>query len=250
MKKSIILLLSILLVFSTLFVSCEKKTNEEKKIENAVVTDINNDLKNPETLEEKASYAFGYLILSDMKANGLNMDINQFTSGAKASLSKNTVLSEQQMQEAIQEYTKKIGEEKEKANKEIASKNLEKANKFLSENAKKPGVMVTPEGVQYKFERKGTGEIPKLTDTVLVDYELKDLDGNVIDSSYERGEKAEFPLPNLIKGFQYGMKVTPVGSKVIYYISPDLGYGEKGNANVPGNSLLTFTVELHDIVKK
>ena len=73
------------------------------------------------------------------------------------------------------------------------------------------------------------------------------IDGTVFDSSYER-EPIKFPLNAVIKGWQEGLQLMPVGSKYRLYIPYQLGYGEKGaGSSIPPYSVLIFTVELLDI---
>lgn len=241
MKKSIVLFVILAILVTPVFAMGAKEAV-------ALPATSKNSVAAPATLEEKVSYSFGYLVYSNIKAEGIDINADLFAAGAQAANSGEPIMTQEEMQAAITEY-QTIMQEKQAAEQEVvANANLKRAQEFLAANATKEGVMVTPEGVQYKFETKGEGALPVATDTVIVDYELKDLDGNVIDSSYERGEKATFPLSNLIKGFQYGMAVTPVGSKVTLWISPDLGYGAQGNPNIPANSLLEFVVELHEIV--
>ncbi len=241
MKKTILICLVFAIMLTPLFAMGAKDANFKPVEQKAsqVVAD-------PTTLEEKVSYAFGYLFVNNIKSQGVELDLNQFVNGAKSTETK-PVLTMEEMQKAIEEYQKVLEEKQQEMISEISTVNKKRAQEFLAKNAQEEGVLVTPEGVQYKFETKGTGEIPKVTDTITVDYELKDLDGNVLDSSYARGEKATFKISNLIPGFQYGMQVTPVGSKVTYWITPDLGYGEKGTGNIAPNSLLIFNIELYSI---
>jgi FKBP-type peptidyl-prolyl cis-trans isomerase FklB len=72
--------------------------------------------------------------------------------------------------------------------------------KFLAENAKKEGVKVLGGGVQYKVIKEGNGAIPADTSRVKVNYEGRTLDGKVFDSTYKRGEPAEFRCNQVIKG--------------------------------------------------
>lgn len=120
---------------------------------------------------------------------------------------------------------------------------------WLTVNAKKDGVKVTPSGLQYKVLTAGTGDVPKTTDKVKVNYEGKLINGTMFDSSYQRGKPAEFPLNGVIKGWTEALSLMPVGSKWELYIPYNLAYGERGNSNIPGYSTLIFTVELLEIVK-
>lgn len=147
-------------------------------------------------------------------------------------------LSDQQAAEFMQRYLmefqqKQIGE------------NRRAGEEFLAANRQKPGVQVTPSGLQYRVEKEGTGSKPTPQSIVTMHYTMKRPDGSVIDSSLERGEPMETPLGNLIPGVIEGMQLMPEGSKYTFYLPADLAYGERGagGAILP-NQALVFEVEL------
>jgi FKBP-type peptidyl-prolyl cis-trans isomerase FkpA len=108
-------------------------------------------------------------------------------------------------------------------------------------------VQTTASGLQYKVETMGTGPKPVATDTVKVHYRGTLLDGTEFDSSYARNEPISFGLNRVIAGWTEGVQLMPVGSKFMFYIAPDLAYGEGGGGPIPPNSTLVFEVELLDI---
>lgn len=120
--------------------------------------------------------------------------------------------------------------------------------RFLAENAKKAGVVVTPSGLQYKVLRKGNGPVPKENDRVVVKYEGKLIDGTVFDSSYKRNPQTnEFTPKQVIKGWTEALTLMPVGSKWEIYIPQELAYGSRPAGKIPPYSALIFTVELEEI---
>ena len=122
--------------------------------------------------------------------------------------------------------------------------------KFLAENAKKPGVKVLPSGLQYKVITEGHGEVPKASDKVEVIYEGRLIDGTVFDSTKKHGEKTDkFKAGNLIKGWTEALTSMPVGSKWQLYIPQELAYGDRRAGQIPPYSALVFDLELVDIVK-
>lgn len=129
-----------------------------------------------------------------------------------------------------------------------AEENLRIAETFLAANADRKGVVTTESGLQYKVMREGDGERATETDSVELDYELKLIDGTILDSSYERGEHEIFPMDAVISGFKEGVMLMPMGSHYIFYIHPDLGYGETITGTMGPNSLLIFSVETYAIV--
>ncbi len=122
---------------------------------------------------------------------------------------------------------------------------LEKGNAFLTENAKKPGVIVLPSGLQYKIITQGTGPKPTASQTVKVNYEGTLIDGTIFDSSYKRGEPIEFGVTQVIKGWVEGLQLMPVGSTYMFYIPSNLAYGSRGaGASIGPDETLVFKVEL------
>jgi FKBP-type peptidyl-prolyl cis-trans isomerase FklB len=143
----------------------------------------------------------------------------------------------------IRTYMKTASEKK-------AIVNKEKGEAFLAANAKKSGVKVTPSGLQYEIIKDAQGEKPTLESTVKVHYHGTTIDGEVFDSSVERGEPATFPLNGVIKGWTEGLQLMPVGSKYKFYIPAELAYGNRqAGGKIGPNSTLIFEVELLEIVK-
>jgi FKBP-type peptidyl-prolyl cis-trans isomerase len=128
----------------------------------------------------------------------------------------------------------------------MAQSAQEKGEKFLAENKTKEGVKTTPSGLQYKIVKEGAGKSPKATDTVLVHYEGKLLDGSIFDSSIKRNEPISFPLNRVIPGWTEGVQLLKEGGKVILYIPSNLAYGASGTPGGPigPNETLIFEVEL------
>ena len=138
--------------------------------------------------------------------------------------------------------------EREKARADVAR---EKGKKYLEEQAAAPGAKKTASGLIYFETQAGTGASPTATDTVKVHYRGTLVDGKEFDSSFKRGQPAEFPLNGVIKCWTEGVAMMKVGGKAKLVCPPDIAYGERGaGASIPGNAVLNFDVELIDIVKK
>lgn len=128
-------------------------------------------------------------------------------------------------------------------------KNLEAGNRFLAANKAKAGVRTTASGLQYQVLRAGAGPTPKATDMVKVNYKGTLLNGKTFDSSYDRGQPAEFALNQVIPGWTEGVALMSVGSKYKFWIPANLGYGPSGPPSIGPNAMLTFEVELLSIGK-
>jgi len=117
---------------------------------------------------------------------------------------------------------------------------------LLAKNKGVRGVTTTPSGLQYLVLRQGAGPRAKPSQRVRVNYHGTLPDGRVFDSSYERGQPAEFVLDQVIKGWTEGVALMPVGSKYRFWIPSELGYGPAGtpDGSIGPNSVLIFDVEL------
>ena len=153
--------------------------------------------------------------------------------------------------EDAEEYFKEI------RNKDVAvrEEKVYKSNriageKFLAENAKKPGVVSLRDGLQYKIITKGNGVVPTKNDKVVVKYEGRLIDGKIFDSSYKRNpQTSTFRPTDVIKGWTEILTMMPVGSKWEVYIPQELAYGSRKAGIINPFSALIFVVELVDIEK-
>jgi peptidylprolyl isomerase/FKBP-type peptidyl-prolyl cis-trans isomerase FklB len=117
---------------------------------------------------------------------------------------------------------------------------------FLAKNAKVQGVVTTASGLQYRILHSGPAEglRPKLADEVKVNYEGKLLDGQVFDSSFDRGTPAVMRVSELIPGWQEALQLMRPGDEWLIYVPAKLGYGDKGAGPIPPGSVLVFRLEL------
>jgi len=118
-----------------------------------------------------------------------------------------------------------------------------------AKSAKEPGAVTTESGLVYRALTEGKGASPSATDTVRVHYRGTLPDGKEFDSSYSRGQPAEFPLNRVIKCWTEGVQKLKVGGKAKLTCPPGIAYGERGAGSViPPNATLLFEVELLGIV--
>jgi FKBP-type peptidyl-prolyl cis-trans isomerase len=131
-----------------------------------------------------------------------------------------------------------------------ARKNLLEGTAFLEENAKAEGIKTLPDGLQYRIEKSGptTGVKPRRGDELKVNYEGKLLNGEVFDSSYERGAPTTMELNGLIAGWMEVLPMMRPGDEWVLYVPPELAYGKDGGNGIPPNSVLVFRIELIDVL--
>lgn len=210
-----------------------------------LVMGMNLTLKSQEmTQEQKIWYAIGLAEGGNFKTFGFDFSQEHLLMGINDAFAGTEKMTQDQMQETFM-VLQEIMQKKMEKDTEIAK---EKGKTFLVENKKKEGVIETESGLQYKVIKMGTGVKPKGTDHVKVHYHGTLIDGTVFDSSVDRGEPIEFPLNQVIKGWTEGVQLMPVGSKFIFYIPSDLGYGDRdAGPTIKGGSTLIFEVELLDV---
>ena len=124
-----------------------------------------------------------------------------------------------------------------------------KGKAYLEANAKKPGVITLPSGLQYKVLRAGDGEFhPTADSTCSCHYAGTLIDGTEFDSSYGRGSPTDFAPNQVIKGWTEAMQLMVEGDKWEMYIPSELGYGERGSPpKIGGGDALVFTMEILEI---
>ncbi len=197
------------------------------------------------TTEDSLSYCIGISIGNGLKSQKIT-DLNaQIIANAMnwAMNGDSTKFSKEKAEIFIRDYfAKKQGG--------VAVDNLKKANSFLVENKKKAGVVELASGLQYIVITEGAGPIPIESNTVKTHYKGTLIDGTVFDSSYDRGEPAEFPVTGVIPGWTEALKLMKTGSKWKLFIPPSLAYGEQGAGGTIGpNEVLIFELELLEITQ-
>ena len=199
---------------------------------------------------DKLSYALGLGIgrqLSQMGAADLNID--DFAQAVKDMIDgKEPQVATAEAQQIVEDFFRKQ-EEKQRAEAAEKYKGAKsEGEKYLSENARKEGVVTLPSGLQYQVLKEGNGKSPKATDKVVCHYEGMLIDGTMFDSSVQRGEPATFPLNGVIAGWTEGLQLMKEGAKYRFFIPYQLGYGERGaGASIPPFATLVFDVELIEV---
>lgn len=204
-------------------------------------------MSNLTTLEQHASYGIGLNMGQQLAGNPFDgLDIDAVAAGLKAAFAgEEPAVSEEQIRAAFTVISQRM----QAAEAEAAKAAAGEGEAFLAANAQKPGIVVTASGLQYEVLVQGDGAKPTRSDKVRTHYHGTLIDGTVFDSSYNRGQPAEFPVGGVIAGWTEALQLMPVGSKYRLYIPHNLAYGERGAGGaIKPYSALVFDVELLAIV--
>lgn len=191
---------------------------------------------------DSVNYAIGIIMHDQIKQMKLDTIKTELVKqGMDGSVKQDTIMTVEEASQVLNAY---ITAAQEKEN----EKNIKEGKDYLANNKQREGVMVTPTGLQYEVIKEGLGAKPQATDQVTVHYHGTTIDGNVFDSSIERGQPATFGLNQVIKGWTEGVQLMSVGSKYKFFIPYELGYGARGAGGaIPPYATLIFEVELLSI---
>lgn len=191
--------------------------------------------KEPAAAASSPSYSVGVSMGEQLRASGLTSEMisaQDLARGVRDAVAGKASLSDKD-RENIRTLVNSVGEVNHAA-----------AAKFLAQNGKKPDVVTTASGLQYKVLNAGSGESPKKTDEVTVNYKGTLINGTEFDSSYRRGQPATFPVNQVIPGWTEALQLMKPGEKVQLFVPPNLGYDLNSRPPIPPGSLLIFDVEL------
>lgn len=199
------------------------------------------------TLEDKVSYGIGRQMGKQLAGNPLDrVEIDAVVAGLRSGFfGEEGELSPEELKAAFEEMNQLLQERQAEQAKALTAE----GEKFLAENAARDEITVTESGLQFEVITEGDGEKPSETARVRTHYHGTLIDGSVFDSSYDRGEPAEFPVNGVIPGWTEALQLMPVGSKWRIYLPHNLAYGEHGAGDrIAPYSTLIFDIELLDIV--
>jgi FKBP-type peptidyl-prolyl cis-trans isomerase len=186
-----------------------------------------------------ASYSLGVSMGDQLHSNGVPADAVNFerlAQGVHDALNGKVKMTEQdnvKISKMVREAYLAAGETNHRA-----------AASFLSANGKKPEVVTTASGLQYKVLSAGSGDSPKASDKVTVNYRGTLLDGSEFDSSYKHGQAATFEVGRVIPGWTEALQLMKPGAKYQLFVPPQLAYDLRPRPGIPPGSLLIFEVEL------
>lgn len=191
------------------------------------------------TDEDTLSYWIGVNMGIQLK-NDPYIQENAFMAGLKKGYSGKDTVTQQKLMEIQQEFF----------NVKLPEKNLQESEAYLLDIEKKnKNVQKTESGILYEIIEPGS-DLKAISDNdeVKVIYEGKLRNGNIFDSSKERGDTVAFALNRVIAGWTEGMKLVGKGGKIMLWIPSELAYGKSGNRSIGPNEALQFEVELVDVI--
>ena len=249
MKFKIIAILTCLVSLSALAQTKSKPKPTTKPKLTVSVTRV--PIKEFANQVDSVSYAVGVLVAQNFKSQKVTLNPAMVAKGFEAATQGATLkMTEQECQNIVQSYMMKSQEAQALEQSKQFLPNKEAGEKFLAENKKKDSIMVTESGLQYKIIKLGTGPKPVLTDKVKTHYHGTLINGEIFDSSVQRGEPITFPVNGVIQGWVEALQLMPVGSKFKLFVPQNLAYGVRGGGQaIKPYSALIFEVELLEIEK-
>lgn len=198
--------------------------------------------------DERIAYSLGANIGQNLVAQELieGIDVQTFVAGMLDAFTGDLKLQPAEMMAAIQTYMERQAD----ADQLALSENLTMSAEFLEQNSQNDGVVTLDSGLQYLVLESGPegGTSPTPSDSVLAHYHGTLIDGNVFDSSVDRGEPASFGVSQVISGWTEALQLMKTGDKWRLFIPPDMAYGESSpTPAIPPNSALIFDVELLEV---
>jgi FKBP-type peptidyl-prolyl cis-trans isomerase len=198
----------------------------------------------------RVGYAMGAALAQTLRRQGIDIDADAAARGVKdALLGKPLLMTDAEMQRTLTDFQAQWARQAEQARTQAAARNQKQGAAFLAANAKKPGIVTLPSGLQYKVLREGTGPKPTDTSMVTCQYRVTLVDGTEVDSSAARtgqAAAAALRLNALIPGCREALKLMPEGSKWQLFLPPNLAYGQRGAGSgaIGPDATLIFEVEL------
>ncbi|CNH64197.1 FKBP-type peptidyl-prolyl cis-trans isomerase [Yersinia pekkanenii] len=204
--------------------------------------------------DQQSAYALGASLgrymdnsLKEQEKLGIKLDKDQLIAGVQDAFASKSKLTDEEIEKTLQGFEARVKASAQAKMEQDSKENADKGAKYRETFAKEKDVKKTESGLLYKVENAGTGDAPKDSDTVVVNYKGTLTDGTEFDNSYKRGEPLSFRLDGVIPGWTEGLKQIKKGGKITLVIPPELAYGKTGVPGIPANSTLVFEVELLDI---
>lgn len=244
-----------LLAATIIFIDQVNAKTENTKAETTVsvqsATSV--DFKNE---DEKTAYAIGisfanYLSANLEKPKELDIVLNKdlVLKGIQDAFAGTSAITEDESRQTLRAFDQRLSDLSTSQESKKAKITRKAGDDYRAKFENEPGVKKTDSGLLYQVVTEGTGSSPDVTDTVQVHYTGTLTNGTQFDSSYGRGQPAEFPLDQVIAGWTEGLQLMEEGAKYKFVIPPQLAYGDSDYSTIPANSTLIFEVELVKVSK-
>ncbi|MEY2917045.1 MAG: hypothetical protein RIS73_759 [Bacteroidota bacterium] len=204
-------------------------------------------------LLDSFSYAAGYNVANNMKAQGITALNTELMKKAIDDVYKNkkSVLTEPQLNTCLQNQIQVFNKNKEEDLKKKSTAEIAKGVAFLEANKLRKEVIVLPNGIQYEVIKSADSITakPMVSDNVTVNYVGTLIDGKEFDNSYKRGQPATFRVTGVIRGWTEILQLMHVGDKWKVYIPTELAYNlnPRDPNQIPPGAALIFEISLEGI---
>lgn len=235
----------------SLLVSCNgASATATATVQTATITNVEiasmDEIVKPTNLSDQFSYVYGYEIAKGVSSDFDDVNLAYVLRGVYDAMQGTSFFTSAESDTILIDYRTKVLQETTEKLRAQSAENTAAAEAFLATNKLRTGVVEVSDKLQYEVLREGNsnGKTPTAASNVTVDYQLMLLNGEFMDSSYERGASSSFTLSSTIQGFRDMICLMKEGEKVRVWIHPDLGYGTYGNGTIGPGQLLIFDIEL------
>lgn len=197
------------------------------------------------TMAERSFFSFGFT----------EEELEHIFDGIRASVldqeePENMEAMEQQIEMYMQSRHAEFQARQQEEQAAAAQENVAAGEEFLAQmKEENPDIQSTESGLHYEILEEGTGKQPTENDRVRLHYTGSFPNGEVFDSSRQRGEPAVFSLRAVVPGFSEGLQLLHEGGKAKLYLPAEIAYGTQGRAPIPPGQLLIFDVELIEVME-
>ena len=199
-----------------------------------------------QTPQDKVSYSIGLSVGRNLKSQDVAVSADKFMLGLRDALKgEGQLLTDEEVREVMFAYQMERRTKQMEAQEKAGEASKKEGEDYLAANKKKKGVKTTASGLQYKVLKEGNGKMPAAESIVTAHYKGTLIDGTEFDSSYARGQPAQFPLNGVIAGWSEALQLMKVGAKHQVWIPAELAYGTQGaGARIGPHTMLIFEIEL------
>lgn len=202
-----------------------------------------------------ASYAIGADIgrttLDRLSADGVAFELERVVAGFRDALSGAGEMSEAEVREALQDLEAELRRrevaallESDPVYRALHAANQKRSEAFLAAFAAEDGVQPLAGGVLLMVDQPGAGATPQPGDKVVVSFEARNLDGDVV----AEGQSVSADLGEMIEGSRTVLTSVPVGTSGLAVMPPEAAFGEAGRPPEIGpNEVLWFRFTLEGI---